>query len=222
MVSVEQAHVSDQPFPHFFDIEAMVARAAELGISQRALAKKLGVDKGTVIRWRHGFAEPSPRLLLDIAGALELAPEELYKPGAQGKDLAYYRVLAGYSCNALSPRLGVSNSLLRAVEGGQREPSTRMYAALQELLGLDDSTLQNALGRCRPKPPRRRQRVDLAPARLEQGSDVVGADRLDLPPRVFFLPSIPEPSGLFDDAFLDGLADCLAAALGQDGAPTTD
>ena len=189
MVLVEQARKADQPDLHFFDIEAMIVRARELGISQRTLAKRVGVDKGTVIRWRQGYAEPSPRLLLDIAAALDLAPDELYKPGAQGADLAYYRVLAGYSQNALSPRLQVSNALLRSIESGAREPSETMYDALRELLGIDDPTLQAALSRCQPRPRRpRRQRVDLAPARLEPEPELAAADQLNLPSRVFFGP----------------------------------
>jgi transcriptional regulator with XRE-family HTH domain len=195
VVSVEQACGADQPEQHFFDIKKMVAQAKKLDISQRALAKQLGVDKGTVIRWRQGFAEPSPRLLIDIAAALELAPDELYKPGAQGRDLAYYRVIAGYSANALSPRLRVSNAFLRSVERGERAPSRSMYDTLRDLLGIDDPTLTEALSRCRPRPPRpRRQRVDLAPARLESGPDVAAADQLDLPSRVFFRPLAPNPA----------------------------
>ena len=189
VVSVEQAPKANQPDQHFFDINAMLTRATELGISQRALAKKVRVDRGTVIRWRQGYAEPSPRLLLDIAAALEIGPDTLYKPGAQGEDLAYYRVLAGYSQNALSPRLKVSNALLRAVESGEREPSKPMYDTLRELLGIDDPTLQAALSRCQPRPRRpRRYRVDLAPARLESEPDLAAADQLDLPSRVFFRP----------------------------------
>lgn len=188
-MSVEQSHEADQPSLHFFNIEKMLSRAKELGISQRALAKKLGVDKGTVIRWRQGSAEPSPRLLLDIAVALDLAPDALYVPGAQGEDLAYYRVLAGYSMNALSPKLGVSNALLRAVERGEREPSKRMYETLRELLGIDDATLQVALGRCRPRPrrPRRRQ-ANRTPVRLERDTTQAAGDQINPPSRVFFLP----------------------------------
>ena len=188
-MSVEHNHTSGQPPWNFFDIDAMIARATELGISQRALAKTLDVDKGTVIRWRQGAVEPSPRLLLDIAAALDLPPADLYRAGPQGEDLSYYRVIAGYSMNALSPRLGVSNTLLRAVERGEREPSQRMRERLRELLGLDDATLQLALGRCRPRPRRpRRSRVDLAPARLERESSSRPSDQLDLPSRVFFRP----------------------------------
>lgn len=195
-MSVEQARKADQPDLHFFDIEAMLVRAGELGISQRTLAKKVGVDKGTVIRWRQGYAEPSPRLLLDIAAALDLAPDALYKPGARGADLAYYRVLAGYSQNALSPRLKVSNALLRAVESGEREPSQPMYDTQRQLLGIDDPTLQAALSRCQPRPPRpRRHRVDLAPARLEPEPDLAATDHLNLPSRVFFAPLHPEATG---------------------------
>lgn len=186
VVAVEQFQ---EPDHHFFDIETMHARARELAISQRALAKKLGVDKGTVIRWVQGHAEPSPRLMVDMAAVLDLAPEDLYKPGPHGRDLAYYRVLAGYSMNALSPLLRLSNASLRAVERGEREPSARMYEALLDLLNLDDSTLRSALSRCRPGQRRPRgNRVDLAPARLEASADFTPADQRSLPSRVFFRP----------------------------------
>lgn len=163
MTSVQQAPQSDQAY---FDNAAMRALAKERGISQRELAKRLMVDKGTVIRWAHAHVEPSPRLLLEMAEVLGVPPEELYKPGSAGRDLAYYRVLSGHSMNSLAAALKISNSLLRSIESGRRDPSSPLHDCLRSLLGIDESTMQEAMGRRQPRAPRprRKQRVDVAPA----------------------------------------------------------
>lgn len=163
--------------------------AKQCGISQRELAKRLMVDKGTVIRWGQAQVEPSPRLMLEMAEVLGVAPDELYKPGAGGCDLAYYRVLAGHSMNSLSTALKISNSLLRAIEGGQREPSAQLYESLRDLLGLDESTMRRAMSRRQPRAPRARRqwRVDVAPAAASVPAEDAEVLDVDLPSRVFVL-----------------------------------
>lgn len=175
MTSVQQAPQSDQAH---FDNVAMRALAKERGISQRELAKRLMVDKGTVIRWAHAHVEPSPRLMLEMSEVLGVPPEELYKPGSAGCDLAYYRVLAGHSMNSLSAALKISNSLLRAIEAGRRDPAPPLYDSLRSLLGLNESTMQQAMGRRQPRAPRARRqwRVDVAPAAVAAPEAVAEVD----------------------------------------------
>ncbi len=186
MVSVQHARQSDQAF---FDTEAMRRLARDRGLSQRALAKELGVDKGTVIRWAHAQVEPSPRLLLEMAAVLGVDPSALYQPGSAGRDLAYYRVLAGHSANSLASALQISNSLLRTIEAGRREPSPDLFDALRAVLRLDESSMRRAMSRCRPRAPRpRRQwRVDVVPAATAAVADAVADLEVDPPSRVFVL-----------------------------------
>lgn len=143
----------DTPPRAHLDTAVLHRLTTELGISQRVLARRIGVDRSSIIRWAHGRAQPSPCLLIDMAAALGVAPGELFRPGPQGPDLAYYRVLAGWSANALSAALGVNNSVVRAVESGRRPPSPPLADRLRALLGIDDITLTAALHRSRQQHP---------------------------------------------------------------------
>ena len=70
------------------DIDRVITARTELGLSQRQLAKRAGVNRETIRRLEHG-ADPS-RLTLAVierlASALRLTPSELFMPGPQADD----------------------------------------------------------------------------------------------------------------------------------------
>ena len=51
--------------------EQLKRRRLEIGLTQGALAEKIGVDITTVYRWESGLVEPSPRRLRSLRKALE-------------------------------------------------------------------------------------------------------------------------------------------------------
>jgi transcriptional regulator with XRE-family HTH domain len=52
----------------------------ERGLGPTALAKRLGVTRETVWRWKEGERRPDPENVAQIASALDLEPEGLYWP----------------------------------------------------------------------------------------------------------------------------------------------
>lgn len=55
-------------------------RRLELGLSQKAFARKLGVDHSTVSAWEKGVAEPRVFTAICLAQAFETTVEELFSP----------------------------------------------------------------------------------------------------------------------------------------------
>lgn len=55
----------------------LAQRRKRLGMSQEALARKVGVTRGSVANWENGFSWPNARLLPLIAGALCCSVDEL-------------------------------------------------------------------------------------------------------------------------------------------------
>lgn len=178
-----------------FDPARMIELARSRGLTQQDLAALIGANKGTISRWVKRQSEPSPRLLVRLAEALLVNPADLYRVDPERRDLAYYRVLAGYSVNALSTSLKVSNALVHRIEGGGAAVPGPMLTRLQELLDIDAQTMRAALARRTPRPPRPRRNRPPA-ARLVPAADVAVPAELSIPARVFFQdcpPSGPTP-----------------------------
>lgn len=58
--------------------EQIRSRRKELGLSQQALAKAVGVSRQTIITMEQGNYAPSVYLALKISGALDTTVEELW------------------------------------------------------------------------------------------------------------------------------------------------
>ncbi len=172
-----------------FDASRMVELAHRRGLTQQRLASLIGANKGTVSRWAKGQSRPSPRLLVRLAEALHVSPAELYRMDPERRDLAYYRVLAGYSVNALSGSLQVSNAVVHRLEGHGAPVPPALLARLQQLLDLDEQTMQEALNRRAAGPPPRRRRREITP-RPAPAADVAVPAELAMPARVC-LPDHP-------------------------------
>lgn len=50
------------------------------GINVKAFAEKLGVDRTTLWRWETGQRRPDPATIARIAAALDLEPQDLWRP----------------------------------------------------------------------------------------------------------------------------------------------
>lgn len=48
------------------------------GLTQKALADKIGVSPVTVFQWEHGKYKPTARIMPTLANALGISPEELF------------------------------------------------------------------------------------------------------------------------------------------------
>src|SRR5580700_3299946 len=55
----------------------LIQRRKALGLTQEALAEKVGCDRTTIIRWERGETEPQPWVRPQLGRALDLAPDEL-------------------------------------------------------------------------------------------------------------------------------------------------
>lgn len=173
-----------KPREYAFDPARMVELVRLRGLNQQQLAVRIGANKGTISRWVKGQSQPSPRLLVRLAEALLVSPAELYRMDPERRDLAYYRVVAGYSVNALSSSLKVSNAVVHRLEGYAAPVPPPLLARLQELLDVDEQTMQEALDRraAGPPPPRPRRRGPAARSGLP--ADVAMPAELAIPARV--------------------------------------
>lgn len=48
------------------------------GLTQKALADKVGVSSVTVFQWEHGKYKPTARIMPELAKALKVSPEDLF------------------------------------------------------------------------------------------------------------------------------------------------
>ncbi|SLH38753.1 helix-turn-helix transcriptional regulator [Mycobacteroides abscessus] len=136
--------------------------ADRLGYGNVELAETMGVDRGTIKRWLAGRATPSPSFLAQLADVLKVPAQELYEVPEANRNLAYYRVLAGYSLAQLAPDLGISPMHLGRIESGVAPVPNHLLDLLQRRLKLDDLTMSDAMDRSRQAKARRRP-----PARYE-------------------------------------------------------
>lgn len=71
---------SDKQFEQFFDrlLEAVKARRATLGLTQKQLAEKLGKPQSVVARFENdGGRDPRLSMLFHVCAALKISPSEL-------------------------------------------------------------------------------------------------------------------------------------------------
>jgi len=72
----------------------LIKRLKQIGMTQRELAKEIGVTEAAVSRYIKGEREPSEDILLKIADAIEVAPEYFAEAGDQKvEDLAQIHLL---------------------------------------------------------------------------------------------------------------------------------
>ncbi|RFZ63223.1 helix-turn-helix protein [Mycobacterium marinum] len=135
--------------PGVFKYRKMSDLAKKQGMSNRSLAAAVHVNQGTVTRWAKGEAAPSPKYIARLAEVLGVDPSELYVVTETARNLAYYRVLAGYSLAQLAPLIGTSPVHLGRMEAGRSSIPPHVRDKLKERLNLDEEQLAKAVRRCR-------------------------------------------------------------------------
>lgn len=133
--------------PAVFNFRRMQELAKKHGLSNRSLAAAVNANQGTVGRWVKGEVTPSPKFIARLAEALEVAPSDLYEVSETERNLAYFRVLAGYSLAQLAPLIGTSPVHLGRMEGGRSSIPPRVHDKLREHLNLDEDRMAKAVRR---------------------------------------------------------------------------
>ncbi|GAT01883.1 MULTISPECIES: helix-turn-helix domain-containing protein [Mycolicibacterium] len=162
--------------PGVFKYRKMQELAKKQGLSNRSLAAAVKVNQGTVTRWAKGEAAPSPKSIARLATLLGVDPSELYVVTETARNLAYYRVLAGYSLAQLAPLVGTSPVHLGRMESGRSSIPPHMRDKLKEYLNLDEERLAKAIRRS--QTPRRRpvaRPFEFVPAAPPATRQLIGA-----------------------------------------------
>ncbi len=130
------------------DGDALRSARERAGLSQNDLARVLGLASGGRISlWERGEARPrSPRLLHDVASALEVPAVQLLAPSESGPSLRWMRFAAGLSVEELALAAHVSASSVKRWEAvGLSRPTERVVAALAHALGASVDDIRHAL-----------------------------------------------------------------------------
>lgn len=131
--------------PGVFKHHTLARLVEHKSLNTRNLAELVGANPVTVARWIRGAGVPSPSFIARLADVLEVPPSDLYQVTEAASGLAYYRVIAGYSLAQLAPKVGTSPVHLGRMEAGHSAIPERVRERLQELLGLDDVTMEGAI-----------------------------------------------------------------------------
>ncbi len=110
-------------------------RRCELGLLQKEVAFRLGVDDDTILNWEHGNTQPPVRFLPRIIRFLGYDPYPAAKLLAE-KLVAKRRQL-GLSRKQLAKRLGVDEGTLAHWEKAQQEPTGNRIETVKEFLASD-------------------------------------------------------------------------------------
>lgn len=95
----------------------------DLGLLQREVAARIGVDGGSVWNWENGRAEPELRFLPAILAFLGYDPRKRAETLAE--QLVTFRKTKGWSQSRFARELKVNPSTLARWERDERQPSGR-------------------------------------------------------------------------------------------------
>lgn len=148
--SANNAFMSDREFA-----ARLKARARELGLSDAAVARRVGISERRYGHYAKGDREPNLELLAKIARALETTPNHLlgFEPAASAEAR---RPGAGVNLPGLGSRIhqartrlpryrlgrsfaeaaGLEESRLRQIEDGLAEPTVAELVLMSDLLGV--------------------------------------------------------------------------------------
>ncbi|MBI2998952.1 MAG: helix-turn-helix transcriptional regulator [Deltaproteobacteria bacterium] len=104
----------------------------ELGLLQKDLAGKIGVDQGTACRWETNETSPPIRFIPKIVDFLGYNP--LPAPKTFPEELLAARRALGLTQRGMAKRLGVDPTTILLWERGKRRPSKKLLPVVQSLL----------------------------------------------------------------------------------------
>lgn len=105
-------------------------RRLDLGLSQRDVANRVGVDKASVLNWERQRSEPELRFLPAIIAFLGYVPET-GEEDSLGSILIRHRTLRGLSQLAFARELRVDPGTLGRWERNERQPTGEYLARVQ-------------------------------------------------------------------------------------------
>ncbi len=111
-------------------------RRLELGLRQREVALRIGVDKTTVFNWEAGTASPSLHALPAVIRFLGYDPRLTPEATGLGRLIRHHRQRQGLSRDALADMLGVDPSTVQGWERRGHRPWPGLHARLAGVLGL--------------------------------------------------------------------------------------
>jgi transcriptional regulator with XRE-family HTH domain len=112
-------------------------RRLDLGLYQKDVAKRLGVDENTIWRWERNESNPMVHHIPAIIRFLGYSP--LPEPESLRDKLILRRKLLGVSQEAMAKQLGVNETTLRYIERGTRRASGRVRHAIRAFLAADQT-----------------------------------------------------------------------------------
>lgn len=122
--------------------EHVKRRRKDLGLPQKAVAAKLGVNVWTLANWEKGETEPMIKLYPAIIRFLRYNP---LSPAGETfpERLKAVRLERGLSYKQLARELGVWDTTVRDWENGTHKPTRSLYDRLCRLLGLPEQKHQS-------------------------------------------------------------------------------
>lgn len=121
----------------------------DLGLLQREVAGRLGVDKFTLLNWERGKTAPDVRYYPAIIAFLGYNP--LPRGETFQEKLKAARQARGLSWKRLAEELGVRESTVRDWEYGVHSPTGWQREAILRFIGLPDDSKRGARSSLSPR-----------------------------------------------------------------------
>jgi transcriptional regulator with XRE-family HTH domain len=127
-----------------FDRQIFLDLLEKSGLSQQALAVKLGVSRGIVGHWAQGRSKPSPPNVPALAKALGVEPFELTGRTPEQADIADLRVCLGLHGTEAAAAAGLSPSAVSTLEAAVNMPNVRHLDALAGVYHVSTERIRQA------------------------------------------------------------------------------
>ncbi|MFQ6047248.1 MAG: helix-turn-helix domain-containing protein [Gemmatimonadales bacterium] len=110
-------------------------RRLDLGLLQKQVAQRLGVNDNTVTNWELGRSEPGLRFIPRILELLGYTPFDNQRDSLPIPErLKVYRRIHGLSQGAVAARLGIDPSTLARWESGRSRPDKKHSERIEAFL----------------------------------------------------------------------------------------
>lgn len=109
-------------------------RRLDLGLLQKEVAEKIGMDKTTYYNWENNRSIPRFQYMPGIIAFLTYCP--YFGPKKIFERLVAYRKSRGVSQKVLAQNLGVDPCTLANWESGKRKPINKSIRILEKFLGV--------------------------------------------------------------------------------------
>lgn len=111
--------------------EKILRRRLELGLTQKEIAKQLGINDQTVSRWETGESNPNIKHYPFVISFLDYYPFEI--DDTFGGKIKRYRFINGMSRKKLAQLFKISSKLIQEIEENKSLPSINLGASLAQL-----------------------------------------------------------------------------------------